>query len=666
MIINHDRLNRNEPPLTRTEYLLLFPIRGPRPLPEPSPTQNRVPLGHHATPSDTPPSHAHTVATVTDLPANHNEANVSTPTVSPTTTPAMAAVSPTLSTTILEWAKRLYANRMGTATTTPPIPTTDAPGCSCLLMEIGFPGYVCPAHPTNDDPTAPQRPPKTTRLPTPGREACPPRAEARRASTPKWATMIACAIVLMATLPAATAATTMESNIGHAGVPDTHSSVSTMSLTALATTLGLTAVLAAIFWARTQRENHSPHAPQPSTTRDATTIHHHHHDATTHHHHHHHDHHPKHHNEQLTTTANPTATTARASPQIIQSSNPHSYFTASGRPHISTSSTPDTTSTTPSNPFRDDTLPPQEDPDASHRLPDHIPRVLHTRPNDRENTHPNPPATAPTPRNYRRTPPDSPPARPLRNTARNSDCPFCGITINRPYHRFLPDRCAVSGARKDLVLRGYSPCRILQGDTRPENVALVRDATALMYINTVKVTNGFRPLSLRRFRANGSQWAATTHTQIAPPTAPTRTTDHNYARGVPTRVGSHSTPDAQNSQQTHNNQPIPVASPAPPNVRYRPAPQAVQAPRRRPRSSTIPLHIWLATAMMCVFSLASPATALTSTSIVSDAPASPSHFFILPSTSVEPQPLRPLLGGWLLPRGSVLSQVPSRMLHYGH
>ncbi|KAK3245252.1 hypothetical protein CYMTET_45168 [Cymbomonas tetramitiformis] len=220
-------------------------------------------------------------------------------------------------------------------------------------------------------------------------------------------------------------------------------------------------------------------------------------------------------------------TTAAPTPQDAQTPSPHSYYATGNPPHITTPTAPSTAPTSPTRVYVDDTFPSQDNPLTTHQLPDHIPRILHTsrahtRHNGRENIQPNPATHHPHPVNRPQLPPTPPQSRHQNGTARNTNCPFCGITINRPYHRFLPDRCAVSGSRKEFVLRGYVPCRILEGDTQPDKLALVRDATQLMYINTVKVANGFRPLTLRRFRANGSRWAATTHTHNSSPPSPPR------------------------------------------------------------------------------------------------------------------------------------------------
>ncbi|KAK3288584.1 hypothetical protein CYMTET_3949 [Cymbomonas tetramitiformis] len=217
MVINHDRLKRNLAPLTRAEYLLQFSAHAPSPLPKPSPNPTHVSSDCHAPPNDVPPSCS-------------QGAMSSAPAAPPTTIPASAAFSPNPSTPMPEWAKRFHSNKLGAAATAPPPTPTGTPGCSCHLMEIGFPGYVCPEHPTNNDPTAPQRPPAVTSTPTPSKEPKPQRAAARQSATPKWVTAIALAIFLMAALPAATAATTLDSNANHTALSDAQASFTTVKL----------------------------------------------------------------------------------------------------------------------------------------------------------------------------------------------------------------------------------------------------------------------------------------------------------------------------------------------------------------------------------------------------------------------------------------------------
>ncbi|KAK3283607.1 hypothetical protein CYMTET_8695 [Cymbomonas tetramitiformis] len=268
LTINHNRRKRNLPPFTRAEYLLRFPDHTPPPLPKPHP--NEPPSGCHA-----PPNY---VATIRD-----QGAVPSTPAAPSTTVPVHAAFSPYHNTPMNPGAPPFYSDKLGTAATTPPPTSTVTQGCSCLLMEIGFPGYVCPEHPTNDDPTAPQQTPAVTGTPNPSMEPKPPQAAARPSATPKWVTAITLAIFLVAALPAATAAATLDPTNNHANPSAAQIAVATITPTTLATVLLLAACIAATLWIipKARHQDPSQHAggstlshprhhrhPPPSPRRD--------------------------------------------------------------------------------------------------------------------------------------------------------------------------------------------------------------------------------------------------------------------------------------------------------------------------------------------------------------------------------------------------------------
>ncbi|KAK3289260.1 hypothetical protein CYMTET_3298 [Cymbomonas tetramitiformis] len=85
--------------------------------------------------------------------------------------------------------------------------------------------------------------------------------------------MVACIVILMAVLPAATAAAALDANISHAEQPDTQSPIGTLDRTALAAMLVLATCAAAAMWIIPKAQRHTPnsHTVLHSTARNTTT-----------------------------------------------------------------------------------------------------------------------------------------------------------------------------------------------------------------------------------------------------------------------------------------------------------------------------------------------------------------------------------------------------------
>ncbi|KAK3286458.1 hypothetical protein CYMTET_5997 [Cymbomonas tetramitiformis] len=210
---------------------------------------------------------------------------------------------------------------------------------------------------------------------------------------------------------------------------------------------------------------------------------------------------------------------------------------------------------------------PQQEPASINpsTVPQSVHDVFHTLAN-RSTYIDDPPTLLPPPARTRPTPPPS--ATPNRGY-----CRFCTVKIGSTHHRFGSHQCAVSGTKIDMVANCCRPAAHL-----PQTIQ--RQVTTLMLINTIKVAQGFMPMTWDLFISQRQRMVHTPRFRI----------NHTTPSHVPTAARAHIHNDAR------ANTGIPVAQSA--SHRH-------QA-RRHGRSP--PLPTW-SLAVLCLACIACPSAA---------------------------------------------------------